>query len=41
MYGTAHRFDMADVPEGGLQVTLEMPFDTAGFVREREEAVII
>ncbi len=41
MYGTAHRFDMADVPEGGLQVTLEMPFDTAGLVREREEAVII
>ena len=41
MYGTAHRFDMADVPEGGLQVTLEMPFETAGLVREREEAVII
>ena len=41
MYGSAHRFEMADVPEGGLQVTIEMPFEIASVVREHEEAAII
>jgi len=40
MYGAAHRFEMADAPEGGLQVTLEMPFEIVG-VREQDEAAII
>jgi len=26
LYGPSHRFDMADAPEGGLQVTLDLPF---------------
>jgi LytS/YehU family sensor histidine kinase len=41
MYGSAHRFEMSDVAEGGLQVTLEMPFETSGATREREEAAVI
>ncbi len=41
MYGAAHRFEMTDAPEGGLQVTLEMPFETSNIVREQEEAAII
>ncbi len=27
MYGAAHKFEMSDVPEGGLQVTLTIPFE--------------
>jgi two-component system LytT family sensor kinase len=41
MYGAAHRFEMADVPEGGLQVTIDMPFETVPVVREQEAAEII
>ena len=41
MYGAAHRFEMADADEGGLQVTLEMPFETTGVAREHDEAVVI
>lgn len=41
MYGAAHRFEMADAPEGGLQVTLEMPFEIVDVVREQEKAAII
>ena len=41
MYGAAHRFEMADVPEGGLLVTIDMPFETAGIVRDSEEAATI
>lgn len=40
LYRAAHRFEMSDAPEGGLQVTLEVPFVTAGAVREQEEAAI-
>ncbi|HXU35487.1 MAG TPA: histidine kinase [Blastocatellia bacterium] len=28
MYGPAHRFEMSDAPEGGLQVTLTIPFES-------------
>jgi two-component system LytT family sensor kinase len=41
MYGAAHRFEMDDVPEGGLLVTIDMPFEAAGFVREPEEVTAI
>src|SRR5262245_6442896 len=40
MYGAAHRFEMADVASGGLQVTLELPFETA-FVQEAQKAAIV
>ena len=40
MYGSAHRFEMADAASGGLQVTLELPFETAA-VREPQKAAII
>lgn len=29
MYGDSHHFDMTDAPEGGLRVTLELPFEPA------------
>ena len=29
MYHSSHHFDMTDAPEGGLKVTLEIPFETA------------
>ena len=29
LYGASHRFEMTDVPEGGLQVTLDLPLHTA------------
>ena len=29
LYGAAHRFELANAPEGGLVVTLEIPADTA------------
>jgi hypothetical protein len=41
MYGGAHRFEMADAPEGGLLVTIDIPFETASVVREPEEAATI
>jgi hypothetical protein len=41
MYGAAHLFEMADAVEGGLQVTLEIPFETVGALREKQEAAII
>lgn len=41
MYGAAHLFEMADAAEGGLQVTLEIPFETVGALREKQEAAII
>lgn len=28
MYGAAHKFEMSDAPEGGLQVTLTIPFES-------------
>ncbi|HKQ72344.1 MAG TPA: ATP-binding protein [Blastocatellia bacterium] len=28
LYGDFHRFEMANAPEGGLTVTLEIPFET-------------
>jgi two-component system LytT family sensor kinase len=37
MYGASHHFDMTDAPEGGLRVTLDIPFEVA---RAREQAVI-
>ena len=33
LYRAAHRFEISDAPEGGLQVTLEVPFVTADAVR--------
>jgi two-component system LytT family sensor kinase len=41
MYGAAHLFEMADAAEGGLQLTLEIPFETVGALREKQEAAII
>ncbi|MEK6286194.1 MAG: histidine kinase [Acidobacteriota bacterium] len=40
LYRAAHRFELSDAPEGGLQVMLEFPFVTAGVVREQEEVTI-
>src|SRR6185503_20946780 len=40
MYQATHRFEMRDAPEGGLQVTIEVPFITSGAVREWEAEVI-
>ncbi len=39
LYRAAYRFDMSDAPEGGLQVTLEIPFVTVGAVRAQEAAI--
>lgn len=39
MYGPAHRFEMADAPEGGLQVTLTIPFE--GSEAAQEQAAIV
>src|SRR4029434_505499 len=33
MYRAAYRFEIRDAAEGGLQVTLEVPFVTTGAVR--------
>jgi len=41
MYGPAHRFEMADAPEGGLQVTLTIPFESSGAVLAQEQAAIV
>jgi sensor histidine kinase YesM len=38
LYGASHHFDMTDAPEGGLKVTLDIPFEVA---RARERAAII
>ncbi|HXU09163.1 MAG TPA: ATP-binding protein, partial [Blastocatellia bacterium] len=38
LYGASHHFDMTDAPEGGLRVTLDIPFEVT---RAREQAVII
>jgi len=38
LYGASHHFDMTDAPEGGLKVTLDIPFEVA---RAREQASII
>jgi sensor histidine kinase YesM len=39
LYRAAYRFDMSDALEGGLQVTLEIPFVTVGAVRAQEAAI--
>ncbi len=39
LYRAAYRFDMSDAPEGGLQVTLEIPFVTVGATRAQEAAI--
>jgi two-component system, LytTR family, sensor kinase len=41
LYGSAHRFEIADVPEGGLQVTIDMPFETVALVRHPEQVAIL
>jgi sensor histidine kinase YesM len=41
MYGSAHQFDMADAPEGGLQVTLTIPFEISSAPRAKEQAAIV
>ena len=38
LYGASHHFDMTDAPEGGLRVTLDIPFEVT---HAREQAVII
>src|SRR5262249_58177605 len=40
MYGATHRFEMADAASGGLQVTLELPFETA-FVPDPQKAPVV
>jgi len=40
MYGAGHSFDMSDIPEGGLRVTIEIPFETAHAARGLGEAAI-
>lgn len=40
MYGAAHKFDMSDAPEGGLQVTLTIPFESWA-ARVQEQAAIV
>src|SRR5262245_46459654 len=40
MYRAAHSFEMRDAPEGGLQVTLEIPFETASARWVKQEAAI-
>jgi sensor histidine kinase YesM len=41
MYGSAHRFEMSDAPEGGLQVTLTIPFESSSAARPREQTAIV
>jgi two-component system LytT family sensor kinase len=41
MYGPAHRFEMADAPEGGLQVTLTIPFESSSTVLAQEQAATV
>jgi two-component system, LytTR family, sensor kinase len=41
MYGPAHRFEMGDAPEGGLQVTLTIPFESSGAAQAQEQAAIV
>lgn len=40
LYGQSHRFDMSDAREGGLQVTLEIPFETANVFANEERLVV-
>ncbi|HVG18834.1 MAG TPA: histidine kinase [Blastocatellia bacterium] len=39
LYGPAHHFDMSDATEGGLQVTLEIPFETTNVFAGEERLV--
>ncbi|HSB08482.1 MAG TPA: histidine kinase [Blastocatellia bacterium] len=40
MYGGSHNFDMTDAPEGGLKVTLEIPFEAARANGARDGAAV-
>src|SRR5438045_1619031 len=40
LYGGAQRFEMADALEGGLQVTLEIPFAKAESIQAKEKAAL-
>jgi two-component system LytT family sensor kinase len=40
MYGAAHQFEMADASEGGLQVTLTIPFEGSVAARTQEEPAL-
>ncbi|MEK6300575.1 MAG: histidine kinase [Acidobacteriota bacterium] len=40
LYGAGHRFEMADAPEGGLQVTLDLPFHAAAARSALTEAAL-
>lgn len=40
MYGAAHKFEMSDAPEGGLQVTLTIPFESLP-ARVQEQAATV
>jgi len=39
LYGVSHRFDLSDVQEGGLQVTLEIPFDRSNSFAQEEKVI--
>jgi sensor histidine kinase YesM len=38
LYGASHRLEMSDAIEGGLEVTLEIPFEKPGVVRAEQKA---
>src|ERR1043165_1838105 len=39
LYGAAQRFELADAREGGLQVTLEIPFEKAEWITHEKAAI--
>jgi len=41
MYGASHQFEMVDAPEGGLQVTLTIPYRISDSARAQRRAVIV
>ncbi|PYS93543.1 MAG: hypothetical protein DMF64_04900 [Acidobacteria bacterium] len=40
LYATRQRLALADAPEGGLEITLEIPFVTASVERDAQEAAL-
>jgi len=40
LYGSSHHFNLSDAVEGGMQVTLEIPFERAGSVAPEEKVAI-
>jgi LytS/YehU family sensor histidine kinase len=41
LYGANQLFQITDVPEGGLQVTIEMPFAVSEFARSDQKAMAV